>query len=255
MRFGLIAALVRKDLTETLRDRRTLFMMVFLPILLYPMVIALFSMVMQSRVESLAERPSRIVVIGDLPPGAISELQLGGRVDLEQLPAVDGGEEQFLATARDLVPSRADAAVAVPPDFARSISEGAAGKLWVYYDSVSDGSASASKRVVEALGRYRDRLLADRESSLGVPTGFARGVDTVTKDVAGNIAQASSGVKEANERVAQTATASKSIAQDVAGVNATVGEIRQGGEQVQASAGDLSKLAEQLKEMVGQLKV
>ncbi len=78
---------------------------------------------------------------------------------------------------------------------------------------------------------------------------------TVTKDVAGNINQASSGVKEANERIAQTASVSKSIAQDVAGVNMAVGEIRQGGEHVQASAGELSKLAEQLKKMVGQFKV
>ena len=39
---------------------------------------------------------------------------------------------------------------------------------------------------------------------------------TVTKDVAGNIAQASSGVREANERVSQTAEVSKSIARDIA---------------------------------------
>ena len=55
---------------------------------------------------------------------------------------------------------------------------------------------------------------------------------TVTKDVAGNIAQASAGVREANERVSQTAEVSKSIARDIAGVNAAVAEIRQGGEHV-----------------------
>ena len=78
---------------------------------------------------------------------------------------------------------------------------------------------------------------------------------TVTRDVAGNIAQASAGVKEANERVAQTASVSKSMAQDIAGVNAAAGEIRAGGEQVQASAMELSRLAEQLKELVSAFKV
>ncbi len=77
----------------------------------------------------------------------------------------------------------------------------------------------------------------------------------VTKDVAGNIAQASAGVQEANERVAQTASVSKTMAEDVAGVNAAAGEIRAGGEQVQTSAAELSKLAEQLKGLVGQFKV
>jgi methyl-accepting chemotaxis protein len=78
---------------------------------------------------------------------------------------------------------------------------------------------------------------------------------TVTRDVAGNIAQASGGVREANDRVSQTAEVSRSIAHDIAGVNSSVIEIRQGGEHVQASAVDLSKLAEQLGAQVAQFKV
>jgi methyl-accepting chemotaxis protein len=78
---------------------------------------------------------------------------------------------------------------------------------------------------------------------------------TVTKDVAGNIAQASGGVRDANERVSQTAQVSKSIAKDIAGVNLAVAEIQQGGEHVQASAADLSHLAEQLGAQVAQFRV
>lgn len=78
---------------------------------------------------------------------------------------------------------------------------------------------------------------------------------TVTKDVAGNIAQASTGVRDANERVSQTAQVSKSIAHDIAGVNQAVADIEQGSEHVQASASELSKLAEQLGAQVAQFKV
>jgi methyl-accepting chemotaxis protein len=78
---------------------------------------------------------------------------------------------------------------------------------------------------------------------------------TVTRDVAGNIAQASNGVREANERVTQTAEVSRSIARDIAGVNASVTDIRQGGEHVQASAVELSNLAEQLGAQVAQFRV
>jgi methyl-accepting chemotaxis protein len=74
----------------------------------------------------------------------------------------------------------------------------------------------------------------------------------VTRDVAGNIAQASSGVREANQRVSQTAEVSKTIAHDIAGVNASVVDIRQGGEHVQASAVELSKLAENLGAQIAQ---
>lgn len=69
---------------------------------------------------------------------------------------------------------------------------------------------------------------------------------TVTRDVASNIAQASGGVHDANDRVSQTAQVSTSIARDIAGVNSAVAEIQQGGENVEASAAELSTLAEQL---------
>ncbi|WP_162601474.1 methyl-accepting chemotaxis protein [Occallatibacter savannae] len=78
---------------------------------------------------------------------------------------------------------------------------------------------------------------------------------TVTRDVAGNIAQASQGVRDVNERVSHTAVVSKSIAADIAGVNGAVSDIRQGGERVQTNAADLSRLAEQLGARVAQFKV
>ena len=89
-------------------------------------------------------------------------------------------------------------------------------------------------------------------------SGIATAIEeqaTVTRDVAGNIAQASAGVRDANERIGQTASVSRSMAQDIAGVDAAAGDIREGGVQVQSSAAELSKLAEQLKSLVGQFKV
>ncbi len=77
----------------------------------------------------------------------------------------------------------------------------------------------------------------------------------VTKDVASNIAEASTGVRDSNERIAQTAGVSQSIASDIALVNDTIGEIGTSGGHVQSSAVELSNLAEQLRSLVGQFKV
>jgi methyl-accepting chemotaxis protein len=77
----------------------------------------------------------------------------------------------------------------------------------------------------------------------------------VTKDVAGNIAQASAGVEDANARVSETAEVSHSIARDIAGMNAAVSGMREGGEQVEASAAELSKLAEELRVQVAQFRM
>ncbi|MGA7342083.1 MAG: methyl-accepting chemotaxis protein [Terracidiphilus sp.] len=92
----------------------------------------------------------------------------------------------------------------------------------------------------------------------GIVSSIAAAIEeqaAVTKDVAGNIAQASAGVREANERVSHTAEVSRTIALDIAGVNSAVVDIRHGGEQVQSSAMELSKLAEQLGAQVAQFRV
>jgi methyl-accepting chemotaxis protein len=58
----------------------------------------------------------------------------------------------------------------------------------------------------------------------------------VTKDVASNVANASTGVRDSNERVSRTANVSQSIAEDIAQVNARIGKISSGGDQVLSSA-------------------
>ena len=77
----------------------------------------------------------------------------------------------------------------------------------------------------------------------------------MTKSVAGNIAQAALGVKDANVRTAQAAKASKFMTRDLTDVNALVVDLRQGGEHVLASTVELSRVAEQLKATAGHFKV
>ena len=117
--------------------------------------------------------------------------------------------------------------------------------------------ASIATAIEEQAAVTRDVAGNIAQASFGVQEANERvnQTATVTRDVADNIAQASAGVREANERVNQTAAGAKSMAQDIAGVDTAAAEIRAGGEQVQASAAELSQLAEQLKSLVGQFRV
>jgi len=78
---------------------------------------------------------------------------------------------------------------------------------------------------------------------------------TVTQDIAGNIAQASSGVRDANSRIAQTSAVSGSIAKEISDVSSSVGQMALASTQVQTSALELSQLAEKLGQMVAKFKV
>jgi len=78
---------------------------------------------------------------------------------------------------------------------------------------------------------------------------------TVTKDIAHNIGQASSGVGDANGRVAQASEASQAIAKDIADVDGAARKMADGSEQVRASATELSRVAEQLQALVARFQV
>src|SRR5437867_1895528 len=58
---GLVAA---KELRETLRDRRTLMVMVLFPLVVYPLVSLLMAQVMAGRMAKKDARPSRVAVTG-----------------------------------------------------------------------------------------------------------------------------------------------------------------------------------------------
>ena len=77
----------------------------------------------------------------------------------------------------------------------------------------------------------------------------------VTRDIAGNIAQAASGVQDANRRVTQSSTVTLDIARDIAGVNTAATDIAQGIFQVNSASEDLNQLAIELKGLVSHFKL
>ncbi len=77
----------------------------------------------------------------------------------------------------------------------------------------------------------------------------------VTRDIATNISQATSGVSEGTERVSQTSTVSQSIAQDISGVNMSAKELDLASKQINTSANELSRLSEQLRALIGNFRV
>ncbi len=91
-----------------------------------------------------------------------------------------------------------------------------------------------------------------------IVSGIAAAIEeqaVVTREIASNIATASSGVRESNERIAQTATVSQTMASDIALVNGTIGEINSEGETVRTNALRLSSLSEQLRVTVGRFRI
>jgi ABC-type Na+ efflux pump permease subunit len=67
VRLRIIWTILRKELLEALRDRRTLVRLILIPVILYPIFALGVSKLLGSESAARAARPSRVAVWGELP--------------------------------------------------------------------------------------------------------------------------------------------------------------------------------------------
>ena len=131
-----------KELRETLRDRRTLAVMVLFPLVIYPLVSLVTAQVLAARVARIEAHVARVAVSG--PPALAGELRR--RLAGPELVVVASGGQSDTAVRADLAASRVDAIAEVKP--------GAAGKppeVRLLYDETREESATARDRVAQVL--------------------------------------------------------------------------------------------------------
>ncbi|MDO9582637.1 MAG: methyl-accepting chemotaxis protein [Desulfomicrobium sp.] len=117
-----------------------------------------------------------------------------------------------------------------------------------------NGIQTASGSAVTDIGQIV-KVIGDVNDIVTTIAAAIEEQSAVTREVATNINQATTGVQDASVRASEMSGVSRNIAQDITAVDSITGDIRSGGEQVEASAEELSKLAEQLKGLVGQFKI
>ena len=224
MRLFIVWVILRKELTEALRDRRTLIRLLLLPVLFYPLFAIAVTKLQDSDAAARQVRGSRVAVWGELPEALKSRLEASGKLELrpwegapaevksailsgavtpalpppeeaapEQIP--EPGEKPkapwvepenpVLAAAREQVERRDIDAVLVPwPGLRAALEGGAEGPLSIYFDSVRADSVLARDRLGDALDRARKELLLERESARRLPPGFTHAISVLPRNVA-----------------------------------------------------------------------
>ena len=82
MRWLIIKTIFIKELLETIRDRRTLFIMLFLPVVLYPMLLVGFSQVVSHQIAKWQATPGRVMIVGNVPLDLRSRLEADEGVEI-----------------------------------------------------------------------------------------------------------------------------------------------------------------------------
>lgn len=170
-------AVVRKELTDTLRDRRTLVAMVVVPLLLFPVLMIATARITGSRAQEARDKQLTVAVADphndsgladhlDAAPGVTVELVR----DVSQLPARIASEEL-------------DAAIVIDPSFRADVAALRPGGLTLMFKS-SDDFDIPKRRVLAAIEGFEQELLDQRFADLKLDPQVVHAVRVNEHDIA-----------------------------------------------------------------------
>ena len=143
-----------KEILGAIRDRRTLISMIIIPLVFYPLLffgIGYFTMTGQQKTESL---PSIIAVHGEeSAPGLIEILKEEEKIQLTGMPVnnqegLESGEIYLL--------------IEIPDDFNVNKNLNGNQSIIIQYDSTSQYSQTARRRIINVLEKYRQQIVQMR---------------------------------------------------------------------------------------------
>jgi sodium transport system permease protein len=168
----IVRLVVAKELRETLRDRRTVMMMVIIPIFLYPTLFVIIEQLALFGQRNLKAQAARVAVVqpaqtGDT--GLVRFLAADGALRITRRAQVSAGE---------VTAGTVDAAVVVTPPAGavdgRPPEADASARVRVMYDASRERSQRAREVVNGRLEAWSDTLLARRLAARGLPQSFAK---------------------------------------------------------------------------------
>lgn len=160
-----------KELRETLRDRRTLLMMIVVPVLLYPVLLIVMEQLLLFGMRNLEAETAPVAVIGDAPPPLMRLLESDSAIHL--VPAGDRADEMV----------RTDSATAVAVVGAPAAGDGTR-VVTIVYDAASDRSNRGRGELDRIVSTWREDLLAERLEERGLPQSFATPVSVSDSSIA-----------------------------------------------------------------------
>ncbi len=170
-----IWTIFKKEMLDSLRDRRTLLIMIVVPTIFIPLLLSMGSVFMMKENTESMEKNLKIAV-KDNGNGQELMKRLQRRRDLVIEKVEDIDKTQLLVKANTF-----DLALEIAEDFDQQISKGATGLTTIYHKSVQDTLIYA--RLESTLQRLNTDILEERLDSVGITTAFIQPIETKSRNV------------------------------------------------------------------------
>jgi sodium transport system permease protein len=167
----------RKEFTDTIRDRRTLFVMVIFPLLLVPLLLTVVTRMQSSSMKKAGEKTIRVGLVTNGNAAGLADdlLQARGLRLVEGVPA-DSATSFIMSDSLDAV-------IVVAKDFDATVGAMGAGGIALYYKSSEDYDI-VKRRVGAVLDGFEKHLTSERFKKLNLSESIVHTVALAEHDVA-----------------------------------------------------------------------
>ena len=172
-----ILTVFRKELSDSLRDRRTLVAMVFVPLILFPVMISISSSMLISHARKAQEK---VLTIGIATNGGAKGFveMLSSRTDVKLVEGISVQDGTSLVRSDSL-----DAFIVFGALFDETVAERGAGPVSLYYKS-AESSGIEKRRVRELLTEYEDSLRRLRFEALSLDVSIVEAIHVTEQNLA-----------------------------------------------------------------------
>ena len=148
-----IKIIYKKELLDTIRDRRTIISMIIVPILLFPLLTIGFSSFTASMVEKSAGEVHQISVVGkDYAPKLFAMIDSSSRVKVVEVDSLE----------KAINDKEIRAALIIPEDFNRKIQSMDSTSLTIIYNATEARSDFAADKLNDYVKEYRRNIVNNR---------------------------------------------------------------------------------------------
>ena len=173
---NIIFSIFQKELTDVLRDRRTLFFMIVIPVIVMPLILIGSIKFQEYQSKKSDEKVLNIGLINKTSDSQIRDYLLDQKgvylvedIDLDSLE---------LGIKNDSL----QGGLYIHKNFINDISANGMGEVEVYYKS-SDLMSKAKNRIYNALDIYKNEVVSERLSEFNVDKGLLEPLDIINKDM------------------------------------------------------------------------
>ena len=160
-----------KELKDTLRDRRTLIMMIVVPVLLYPTLLIVSEQLLLFGMRSLEAEAAPVAVVGEVPEELARLLDASPSI---VVVPIRGDPEGAIRT--DSVTAAAVLGPSAAAEGTRPVT--------LLFDRASDRSQRGRAELARVLDAWRDTLVTARLQERGLPETFALPVTVADSSIA-----------------------------------------------------------------------